>query len=79
MAEAFPSERRQRAPSAPWERGFDLREVLGVEAHLRRAGVVERVLGLRRLGDHERVLLASEEARGVTAQAWNVDGGAVQA
>jgi NAD(P)-dependent dehydrogenase (short-subunit alcohol dehydrogenase family) len=25
------------------------------------------------------VLLASEEARGVTAQAWNVDGGAVQA
>jgi len=25
------------------------------------------------------VLLASDEARGVTAQAWNVDGGAVQA
>ncbi len=25
------------------------------------------------------VLLASDDARGVTAQAWNVDGGAVQA
>jgi NAD(P)-dependent dehydrogenase (short-subunit alcohol dehydrogenase family) len=25
------------------------------------------------------VLLASDEARGVTAQAWNVDGGLVQA
>jgi NAD(P)-dependent dehydrogenase (short-subunit alcohol dehydrogenase family) len=25
------------------------------------------------------VLLASDEARGVTAQAWNVDGGTVQA